>query len=114
MSYITLPKCLQSQLFEEAIELRQAGIRNPILVLFSTLSDTVDEIISYELTPTIDNWDLATRLNDAVLGRNSLLQFVPIEKANIHLDINTGMNRSGIPHLETTDFIEKLHTLNRP
>ena len=98
---------------EEGIELRQAGIRNPILVLFSTLPDTVDEIISYELTPTIDNWDLATRLNEAVLGRNSLLQFVPIEKANIHLDINTGMNRSGIPHLETKDFIEKLHTLNR-
>ena len=98
---------------EEGIELRQAGIRNPILVLFSTLPDTVDEIISYELTPTIDNWDLATRLNEAVLGRNSLLQFVPIEKANIHLDINTGMNRSGIPHLETKDFIEKLQTLNR-
>lgn len=98
---------------EEGIELRQAGIRNPILVLFSTLPDTVDEIISYELTPTIDNWDLATRLNEAVLGRNSLLQFVPIEKANIHLDINTGMNRSGIPHLETKEFIEKLQTLNR-
>ncbi|RKU26588.1 alanine racemase [Candidatus Poribacteria bacterium] len=98
---------------EEGIELRQAGIRNPILVLFSTLTDTVDEIISYELTPTIDNWNLATRLNEAVLGRNSLLQLVPIEKAYIHLDINTGMNRSGIPYLEVRDFIDKLQTLNR-
>lgn len=98
---------------EEGIELRQAGIRNPILVLFNTLPDTVDEIISYELTPTIDSWNLATRLNEAVLGRNSLLQFVPIEKANIHLDINTGMNRSGIPHIEVKDFIDRLQTLNR-
>lgn len=98
---------------EEGIELRQAGIRNPILVLFNTLSDTVDEIISYELTPTIDNWNLATRLNEAVLGRKSLLQLVPIEKAYIHLDVNTGMNRSGIPYLEVKDFIDKLQTLNR-
>ena len=98
---------------EEGIELRQAGIRNPILVLFTTLPETVDEIISYELTPTIDNWNLATRLNEAVLSRNSLLQLVPIQKAYIHLDINTGMNRSGIPHLEVRDFINKLNTLNR-
>ena len=98
---------------EEGIELRQAGIRNPILVLFTTLPETVDEIISYELTPTIDNWNLATRLNEAVLSRNSLLQLVPIQKAYIHLDINTGMNRSGIPHLEVRDFIDKLNTLNR-
>ncbi|MCG9129907.1 alanine racemase [Candidatus Poribacteria bacterium] len=98
---------------EEGIELRQAGIRNPILILFSTLTDTVDEIISYELTPTIDNWNSASRLNDAVIGRNSLLKFVPIEKANIHLDINTGMNRSGIPHSEAKEFINRLQSLNR-
>ena len=98
---------------EEGIELRQAGIRKPILVLFCPLPETVDEIISYELTPTIDNLDLATRLNEAVLGRNSLLKFVPIKKVNIHLDVNTGMNRSGIPHIELKDFIGRLESLNR-
>lgn len=98
---------------EEGIELRLSGIRNPILILLNPLQDCVDEIVSYELTPSIDNLNFATRLNEAVELRNSLIQLAPIKKIKVHLDINTGMNRSGIHYDTVKDFLNKIKTLNR-
>ena len=88
---------------EEGAELRDAGIRKPILILFSPLPELAEAIVAYQLTPAIDNWQLAQRLVDAV----SNPQFA------VHVEINTGMNRSGVHWTEAKAFLDRLKTLNQ-
>ena len=86
----------------EGIELRQAGIREPMLVLFSCLPEQVPQIIEYGLTATIGDWEFASRLNEIA---SSII--------NVHVNINTGMNRSGVCWTEATQFMSRLKTLDR-
>ena len=87
---------------EEGVALRQTGIREPILVLFSSLREQATEIIEYGLTPTIGDWEFADRLNDVASGI-----------VNVHVNINTGMNRSGVCWTEAVQFLSRLKTLRR-
>ena len=87
---------------EEGVALRQTGIREPILVLFSSLREQATEIIEYGLTPTIGDWEFADRLNDVASGI-----------VNVHVNINTGMNRSGVCWTEAVQFLSRLKTLRQ-
>ena len=87
---------------EEGVALRQTGIREPILVLFSSLCEQATEIIEYGLTPTIGDWEFADRLNDVASGI-----------VNVHVNINTGMNRSGVCWTEAVQFLSRLKTLHQ-
>ena len=87
---------------EEGVALRQAGIRDPILVLFSSLPEQAAHIVAHGLTPTIGDWEFANRLND-----------VASKIVSIHVNINTGMNRSGIYWTEAVQFLNRLKTLHR-
>ena len=88
---------------DEGVELREAGIRKPILVLTGFWPGEEKRFIENRLTPTV------TRLEDvqhleraakAARGRSSRLQF--------HLKINTGMNRLGISPSEIEAFVASL------
>lgn len=85
---------------EEGIALRQADIRKPILVLFSSLPAQVAPIVEYELTPTIGDWEFAKALNE-------------VASVKVHVNINTGMNRSGVCYTEAMAFLSKLERLPR-
>ena len=87
---------------DEGVQLRQAGVQTPILILFSALSEQIAEIIEHQLTPTIGDWEFASRLNGAAPG--------PL---HVHVNINTGMNRSGVRWTEAAQFLKKLKTLQR-
>lgn len=87
---------------EEGVALRQAGIRDPILVLFSSLPEQAVDIVANGLTATISDWEFADRLND-----------VASETVNVHVNINTGMNRSGVCWTEAVQFLSRLKTLHR-
>ncbi len=89
---------------EEGIELRQAGIRTPILILFSCLPAQVGPIVEFSLTPTIADWEFATALNEIAS------ETAPTQ---IHVNINTGMNRSGVCWTEASQFLYRLRTLPR-
>lgn len=96
----------------EGIELRQAGIQNPILILFSPLPDLAVDIVDYDLTAAVDNWSLAEQLNRVMINRNH--QSIPtnILKAKIHINVNTGMNRCGVRYTEAKKFIKELKSLS--
>ena len=49
---------------EEGIRLRQAGIHKPILILFSSLIEDAPQIVEHGLTPTVADWEFASRLNE--------------------------------------------------
>lgn len=96
----------------EGIELRQAGIQIPILILFSPLPDLAVDIIDYDLTAAVDNWTLAEQLNRVILDRNHQLQPANKLKAKIHINVNTGMNRCGVHYTKTKKFIKELKSLS--
>ncbi len=87
---------------EEGVALRQAGICDPILVLFSSLPEQAAHIVAQGLTPTISNWEFADKLNEAVS-----------KIVSVHVNINTGMNRYGVHWTEAAQFLNRLKTLDR-
>ena len=78
---------LAVSMVDEAIELRQDGIKAPILVLGYTDPSRADDIIEYNITQTIFTHDLARALSDAAVAKNT--------KIKVHVKIDTGMGRVG-------------------
>ncbi len=87
---------------EEGVKLRQAGVQEPILVLFSSLPNQASQVIEHGLVPTISDWGFADRLNT-----------IASDTIKVHVNINTGMNRSGVHWTEATQFLHRLKTLDR-
>jgi alanine racemase len=75
---------------EEAIELRQAGVRAPILVFGALSVSHLGGVFEHGLTPTISTPGAARALQAAAASRGATL--------HCHLKIDTGMNRLGFRH----------------
>ena len=87
----------------EAAELRAAGIRKPVLVLFNALPDQAETIVNYQLTPSVYEPILCNALSLAAQAKGTSVK--------VHLDVDTGMNRGGIWHNEAVDFLKRLIAL---
>ena len=72
---------------DEAMELRENGVRKPILVLGYTFEDSYEDMVRFDIRPTIFRLDMAKAFSDAAcrLGK----------KAPVHIKIDTGMSRIG-------------------
>jgi alanine racemase len=89
----------------EGIELREAGIRLPILILTGFWPGEEARILRHNLTPAIARLDqlaLLERAAKKIRGRNSRNKFA------FHLKIDSGMNRLGISPAEIPKFIKLL------
>ena len=71
----------------EGIELRDEGIRNPILVLGYTAPDEYVQLLDYSIIPTLYNADDAELLNKVAGSKG--------KKATVHIAVDTGMSRIG-------------------
>lgn len=72
---------------EEGIELRNAGLAAPILILGPFLPCHIRAILRYRLTPTLFDMGSAVSLSEAASGAN--------RKIPVHLKFDTGMGRLG-------------------
>ena len=72
----------------EAVELRDAGIRRPILILGWTHPDSVEELLRYDLTQSILDEAYARELDAALAGIG--------KKLPVHIKLDTGMTRTGV------------------
>jgi alanine racemase len=90
---------------QEAVSLRNAGIREPVLVMAGLLPDETPELIRYGLTPVVYDRTFATRLAEQI----------PANAAPwpIHLKIDTGMGRLGFTPAEAWETISNLRTAGR-
>ena len=70
----------------EAIELREAGIKSPIIVLFDT--GYIKEFFDFKLIPVIYNLDTASSLSAEAKKKNIIIK--------VHVKIDTGMGRLGL------------------
>ena len=91
--YPTLKKCGVERyavaVWEEGASLRKAGAVEPILLLGDTCDGQLENLIKYNLTPTIFSLDTAEKLN--LLAKwSGVVQ-------PIHIKIDTGMSRIGFP-----------------
>ena len=73
---------------EEAIELRDAGIRAPMLVLTSICPEQLDEFLKHDLTPALSDTQTMSALEKLLQKRSAQLKF--------HLKIDSGMGRLGL------------------
>jgi alanine racemase len=88
---------------EEGIELRQAGIHAPILVLAGAYPDQIDLFFENRLTPGIHALESLNELDTAAHSRNKTL--------NVHLKVDTGMGRIGLLPVEVDSWLPKIKDL---
>jgi len=85
---------------EEGFELREAGIREPILCLGSFWLGQESLIIEHRLTPVIFEIEKAVLLNAEALRQGKIV--------DIHVKIDTGMGRIGVRYDEVEEFASRL------
>ena len=90
---------------EEAIFLRKAGITVPILVLGLTLKPQAESLVSYDITPTVCEFEMIEKLSELAVQMNKM--------AKIHLKVDTGMGRIGIFPDDVLRFIKRIKTLKK-
>ena len=78
---------------EEAEELRQGGIRKPLLILGYTYEENYEQIAREEFRPAVFKLSMARKLSQAAVKNNTVV--------NVHIKIDTGMSRIGYRDLET-------------
>lgn len=86
---------------DEAVRLRDHGIKTPILVLGSVLPGEVAIAVEKDITLTLCSDDLLDAIRKAV-GNG--------KKLKVHIKIDTGMGRVGIWHEDALDYIKKIST----
>ena len=89
---------------KEAMELREAGLVSPILILTESPTSVMDEIIQYDLSQTVYSFTEAKALSDEAQKRN--------KTARVHVKIDTGMGRVGVSPSEAVAFITKISSLS--
>ncbi len=77
---------------EEGMELRDAGISKPILILGFTFPDDYDTIVRNEMRPAVFKLSMARQLDEAAAKAGII--------APIHLALDTGMSRIGLQPTE--------------
>lgn len=87
----------------EAAELRQAGIHVPILTLLGLEPSEMEDAVRHEIRPAIFRMDHAR-----LLSRASCRLDKPVR---VHLKVDTGMGRLGIPCDRVASFLDELTTL---
>jgi alanine racemase len=90
---------------DEGIVLRECGITARILVMCGLYAGEEEEALRYGLTPAVFRFEQAEALAQAATRRK--LE----HPAAIHLKIDTGMARLGLPLAELPSFAEKLKRL---
>ena len=88
---------------DEGIDLRQAGITAPILILGMSLPDHAEEIVRYGLMQAVCTAELPAALSAEAVRQNKIAQ--------VNIKINSGMNRIGVRPEEAVDYARSLMAL---
>lgn len=94
-------------LFEEGIELREAGITEPILVFDVITLDSLQLAHNYDLTITVSH------KSDFDILKKFYKLASPSKKLNAHIKINSGMNRLGIRWDEKISELLKFYSIDK-
>ncbi|OGP75053.1 MAG: alanine racemase [Deltaproteobacteria bacterium RBG_16_50_11] len=85
---------------EEGVELRKGGVKAPILVLGGIYGGELDTFIQFNLTPVIFRKDSLALLSKEAERRK--------KKVKVHLKVDTGMRRLGVPLSLWSSFLKEI------
>ena len=85
---------------DEGIQLRDAGLREPILLLAEPPVESVPLLLHYRIIPSVYTPDFAINYAEIADAHNM--------KAPYHLAINTGMNRIGVRFDQVIEFLSQV------
>jgi alanine racemase len=88
---------------DEAIELKEAGIRNNILILSPILSTEVPAVVYAGLAVTVSSTDIAGELSRYAREHEKQIE--------VHVEVDTGMGRTGVSLEEARESIAGISTL---
>ena len=88
----------------EGIQLRKSGSDKPILLLGGIYPGQERKCIGFNLSTTVFTLEQAQALNQAASGKL-------FRRAQLHLKIDTGMGRLGVPFYEVPQFLAELKKL---
>jgi len=88
---------------EEGIFLRKAGITVPILILGLTLKPQAELLVSYNITPTVCEYEMIKKLSESAIKEDKVVK--------VHLKVDTGMGRIGIFSYDVLRFIKRIRAL---
>lgn len=91
-------------IIEEGIELRLAGFEKPILILGFTPHQQYEDLLKYDISQTVFQYDMAKKLSDIAVSLG--------KKAKIHIKVDTGMTRIGFKDTgESIQIIKEISML---
>ncbi|MBF0569288.1 MAG: alanine racemase [Candidatus Omnitrophica bacterium] len=88
---------------QEGAQLRASGNKRRILLFESTLPEIAKDLVKYDLTPSVCTLAFARELDRCAKKAR--------KKVAIHVKVDTGMSRLGVPYSEAVDFVKGLARL---
>ena len=89
---------------EEALELKHAGIKNPVLILGYTSPSIYDKIVEHDIRVSVFSYEAAQALSREAVKQNKTAKF--------HFCVDTGMSRIGFQVAEeSADICKKITEL---
>jgi len=89
---------------EEAISLRENGIRKPILILSYIAPSQYGQLLEYDVTTAIYNLEEAKLLSGLAVSRGT--------RARVHVAVDTGMGRIGVtPDVDGVRIVQEMSCL---
>jgi alanine racemase len=82
---------------QEGIELRQAGIEAQVLILSPPMESETRDIVEYDLACSVPSLGIARALSRASVERG--------KTCSVHVEVDTGMGRSGVGLEEALPFV---------
>ncbi len=88
---------------DEGVQLRISGIEAPIVILGPSTAVEIEQIIKYNLTPSVSDLYFTKKLNEALAKAG--------HKLPVHIEVDTGMGRGGTMHTEALKLILEIYKL---
>jgi len=90
-------------ILEEGIELREKGIKAPIINLFPEPPERAEKVVEYDLDQVITDLGFVKRLSQEAKRQNKC--------SHIFIEIDTGLGRYGIPPQKIIDLVRRIKKL---
>ena len=90
---------------EEAIQLKDAGVKKPVLILGLVFEEYFQELIQKEVRMTVCDYDMAKALSEEAVRQG--------RQVHIHIGLDTGMSRIGFAdNQESVEEIKRIAALS--
>ncbi|MBN1364899.1 MAG: alanine racemase [Syntrophaceae bacterium] len=89
---------------DEGVQLRISGIEAPIIILGPSTNAEIEQIIKYNITPSVSDLAFARKLNKALAKSG--------RKISVHVEVDTGMGRGGTMHTEAVNLVLQISRLS--